>query len=306
MAAVILASDEGGFGIAQSVRAFHDGLGVVECLERGIQAVEDDPRALTVGFGGAPDAEGRMSLDASIMEGASRRCGSVGALSTARHPISVARKVMETLPHVLLVGAGAERFVSETSSEQREMLSDSAREDLSEWLSARKLSPSIGPDEPLIPHMDFSAKKNLSFGTVTFLMRDSAGKLAAGGSTSGWAYKYPGRIGDTPLVGAGLYVDDRYGGATCTHTGEMTIRAGTAHSVVMHMRYGKSVKEACWLGAEDLAQLSGGYLGPVIIHAISREGEPYVLQLGETDGDQYWVWREGDAEPSAASPEVYK
>jgi len=140
--------------------------------------------------------------------------------------------------------------------------------------------------------MDFKPRSNLSLGTVTMIVRDRQGKFAGGVSTSGWAYKYPGRIGDSPIVGAGLYVDSRHGAATCTHTGEMTIRASTAHSVVMHMRYGKSVKEACELAAEDLLSLAGGYLGPVIIHALDKGGEPYVLRLGETQGDNYWLWKE--------------
>jgi len=302
MGALILASDEGQFGLARSIEAFRAGGDPVSCLEAGIRAVEDDPRARTVGYGGAPAADGRMSLDASIMEGTTRRCGSVGGLCATRYPIAVARAVMEHLPHVMLAGDGAERFAREIGCEQRDMLTDEAREDYHEWQAYHGIARGGEPSAPLLSTLDFTPRRNLSFGTVTFLMRDSTGRLAGGASTSGWAYKYPGRLGDSPVIGAGVYVDDRYGGATCTHTGEMTIRTAAAHSVVMHLRYGRPLIEACHLVAEDLTELSGGYLGPVIIHAMNRAGEVYVLQVGETDGDDYWVWREEEAAPTRHTP----
>jgi isoaspartyl peptidase/L-asparaginase-like protein (Ntn-hydrolase superfamily) len=305
MGAAILSSDEGRFGIDRAIEVLRSRGDVLDALERGVCAVEDDVRAATVGYGGAPDALGQMSLDASIMEGKNRTTGTVGMLRSVRNPITLARKVMETLPHVFLVGEGAERFAKELGVPTRDMLAPESAENLAEWRQNKGIEGVSQKDLSLIPLMEFHARKNLSFGTVTFIVRDNRGHFAAGASTSGWAYKYPGRLGDSPVIGAGVYVDDRYGAATCTHTGEMTIRAATAHSVVMHMRYGKSVQEACALAAEDLAALSGGYLGPVIIHAMSREGEPCVLQLGETDGDQYLWWSDGNEKAQAFTPTCF-
>ncbi len=129
------------------------------------------------------------------------------------------------------------------------------------------------------------------------MAKDKNGNLAGGVSTSGWAYKYPGRLGDSPIIGAGLYVDNRYGGAACTHTGEMTIRASTARSVVLYMKKGASVEESCQEAMQDLSDLKGGYLGPVIIHAIDRKGNPYVMTSGGDSGDGGWWWSQELSEP---------
>ena len=304
MGAIILASDEGQFGMAAAAVTFARTGSRFDALEAGIKAVEDDLRARTVGFGGAPNAAGVMELDASFMDGETRMCGAVGALRDTRHPIVVARRVMEELPHVFLVGAGAARFAREVNAESRDMLAPVSRDDFAEWMSAHQTTAERLAVEPLKPLMDYTPKRDLSFGTVTFVMRDEAGHFAGGVSTSGWAYKYPGRLGDSPVIGAGLYVDDRYGACACTHTGEMTIRATAAHSVVMHMRYGRSVEEACRLAAEDLLTLTGGYLGPVILHALDRHGTPFVLRVGDTDGDRAWLWRGGSTgiEPIPVTP----
>jgi len=302
MGAIILASDEGEFGIDAAVAAYARTGSRFDALEAGIQAVEDDVRARTVGFGGAPNAEGAMELDASFMDGTTRMCGAVGALRDTRHPITVARRVMEQLPHVFLVGTGAKRFAGEVSAESSDMFAPEARQEYARWCESRGLCESNIGTQPLVPLMDFKTRANLSRGTVTFLMRDREGRFAGGVSTSGWAYKYPGRLGDSPVIGAGLYVDDRYGGCACTHTGEMTIRAATAHAVVMHMRYGKSVEEACRTAAEDLGTLSGGYLGPVIIHALDKHGEAFVLGIGLQSPSRFWRWKEEDRQPTVGEP----
>lgn len=304
MSAVILASDEGEFGIDAAVAAYARTGSRFDALEAGIHAVEDDVRARTVGFGGAPNLEGAMELDASFMDGSTRMCGAVGALRDVRHPITVARRVMEHLPHVFLVGGGARRFAVEMQAEARDMLAPEARDDYRRWCERNSLSESDMATRPLVPLMDFKTRANLSRGTVTFLMRDGDGRFAGGVSTSGWAYKYPGRLGDSPVIGAGLYVDDRYGACACTHTGEMTIRAATAHAVVMHMRYGKSVEEACRLAAEDLRELRGGYLGPVILHALNRHGEAFILGVGLQSPSRFWLWREHTGSTTVGAPSV--
>jgi L-asparaginase len=297
MVASIITSHEGRFGIERSVTALRAGTSALEALEVGVQTVEDDHRARTVGFGGAPNILGLMQCDASIMDGATLQVGAVGALHGCRYPISAARKVMEVLPHVFLVGDGASRFAREMGLEQSEQLSPESKAAYEKWLSEHMTPAQCASLQtiPLAPFISFKTRSNLSKGTVTFLVRDSHGHIFGGVSTSGWAYKYPGRLGDSPVIGAGMYVDNRYGGASCTHTGEMTIRAGTARSVVLYMKRGASVQEAVHEAASDLRYLQGGYQGPVIIHAMDKDGEPFVATLGGDDGDSYCVWREGMA-----------
>jgi beta-aspartyl-peptidase (threonine type) len=295
MTATILTSHEGLYGISGTIDGLTSGRPTIDALEAGIKMVENDHRARTVGFGGAPTILGTMQLDASIMDGGTLKVGAVGAIEGCKHPITAARKVLETLPHVFLVGEGASRFAREMGIEQSDMLYDESKTAYRAWLDANlsaEQRQNIGTI-PLVPFISFNTRSDLSRGTVTFLVRDSLGNLYGGVSTSGWAYKYPGRLGDSPVIGSGMYVDNRYGGAACTHTGEMTIRAGTARSVVLYMKKGATVQEAVQEAVNDLRDLKGGYLGPVIIHAIDRHGEHYVVTTGGDEGDSYCLWREG-------------
>jgi L-asparaginase len=130
-------------------------------------------------------------------------------------------------------------------------------------------------------------------GTVCFLVRDHDGNWAGGASSSGWAYKYPGRLGDSPIIGAGLYVDNRYGAAACTHIGEMTVRAGTCRAVVAYLKKGATVEEACAEAVDDLRRLRGGFFGPVVIHAVDADGNPCVVAVDMDRTVDYWFWREG-------------
>lgn len=306
MTATILTSHEGLYGIQGTIKGLTEGLSALESMERGIKMIEDDYRASTVGFGGAPNILGRMQCDASVMDGTTLQVGAVGAIEGCRYPISAARKVLETIPHVLLVGDGASRFAREMGIEESSLLAKESEAAYRVWLDAHMSAEqraAIG-SVPLAPFISFNTRSNLSRGTVTFLVRDSKGHLFGGVSTSGWAYKYPGRLGDSPVIGAGMYVDNRYGGAACTHTGEMTIRAGTARSVVLYMKKGATVVEAVHEAIADLRYLKGGYLGPVIIHAMDRNGEPYVVSTGGDDGDSYCLWREGMASFEELTPIV--
>jgi L-asparaginase len=221
--------------------------------------------------------------------------GSVGSLRQFLHPVSVARQVMERLPHVMLVGDGAHRFAGEIGAEKAEMLTDEQRQKHEQWLREHVPTNVLArwPNVPLTEWAWVSGKDYASGGTTTFLIRDADGNITAGTSTSGWARSYPGRLGDSPIIGAGLYADNRYGACACTHTGEMTIRAGTSRAVVSYMKAGASVREACLEAMRDLEALEGGQLGPVVVHAIDRGGEPCVLsthELGFTSS--YFLWRE--------------
>ncbi len=295
MTATILTSHEGFCGIKASISALREGRPALDAMEVGIQKVEDDHRARTVGFAGAPNILGAMECNASTMNGSNLSVGVVGAIKGCRHPISAARRVMEVLPHVMLVGEGASRFAREMGLESSSLLSEDAESAYQSWIAGnlsadqRKNLETI----PLAPFISFKTRSDLAKGTVTFLVRDAEGQIFGGVSTSGWAYKYPGRLGDSPIIGAGMYLYNRYGDAACTHTGEMTIRAGTARSVVLYMKRGATVQEACHEAALDLKELTTGYIGPVIIHAMDRHGEPYVVTTGGDEGDYYCFWREG-------------
>ncbi len=276
---MLLANCEGEVGTTAARAVLEGGGSALDAAEAGIRVVEADVAVTTVGRGGSPDLLGVMSCDAAVMDGATGRAGAVGNLRGFLYAVSVARQVMERLPHVFLVSQGAERFAREVGAERAEMLTDEARARYEHWMmehapaSARaKLA-----DAGLVQLAWESSREMTAGGTVVLLCRDSSGDIAAGTSTSGWAQRYPGRLGDSPVVGAGLYADNRYGACGCTHVGEVAIRACTAHSVVLYMKAGATVREACLEAVRDLRALKGGYLGPVVIHAIDRHGSPCVV-----------------------------
>jgi L-asparaginase len=302
---MILANCEGGVGM-KAARAVIENDGVaLDAVEEGIRVVEADATITSVGRGGAPDLMGVVSCDAAVMDGATGRAGTVGNLRGFLHAVSVARQVMERLPHVFLVSEGAERFARETGAERAEMLTEEARARYERWMmehAPASVRASLSSAD-LVQLAWESSREMTAGGTVVFLCLDGNGDIAAGTSTSGWAQRYPGRLGDSPVVGAGLYADNRYGACGCTHVGEMTIRACTARSVVQYMKAGASVREACLEAVRDLRSLTGGYLGPVIIHAIDRHGSPCVVSTGPVvRGLDYFYWGGGaaDVEPRRA------
>jgi beta-aspartyl-peptidase (threonine type) len=314
--AVILANGEGAVGIPAAIAALARG-SALDAVEAGIRVVERDPRIRSVGVGGAPNILGEMECDAAIMCGSTLRTGAVGALKHYVHAISVARQVMERTPHVMIVGEGAARFAREIGAERGRLLTSEARADYEQWLRQHVPAGARArlPRADLVPlvkppkggRRGWRTKhwsEGAGHGTVDFLVRTRSGNMAGGISTSGWSYKYPGRLSDSCLVGAGLYVDDRYGAAACTHTGEMIIRAGVARAVVAYMKKGATVEQACREAFDDLRSLKGGYLGPVIVHALDRRGNPFVITTGRDGRIPYWLWTEGIAKPERLKPVV--
>ncbi|MBI3371381.1 MAG: isoaspartyl peptidase/L-asparaginase [Betaproteobacteria bacterium] len=281
--------------MSAAVESVRNGRSALDAIEAGIRVVELDPAVRSAGLGGAPNVLGVMECDASIMCGATLRTGAVGALQDYFHAISVARQVMESTPHVMLVGEGAARFAAEIGERKGNLLSDEAKADYEKWIRAH-VPPDLAnawPNVPLSPVVWPSAEPETAKGTTCFLVRTQDENWGGGVSTSGWGYKYPGRLGDSPIIGAGMYVDNRYGAAACTHTGEMTIRAGTARAVIAYLKRGASAEEACREALDDLRYLKGGYLGPVIVHVMDREGTPFVASIGLKDSRFYWYWGEG-------------
>lgn len=201
--------------------------------------------------------------------------GAVGAMQGYKHPISVARKVMEHLPHVFLVGQGAERFAAEMGFERCDLLTDEARKEWEEHLRmcmSDDILRRLEEQPDLWRWLQMTTAPERVRDTVNFIAQDSQGNICVGASTSGWFWKYPGRLGDSPVIGAGLYADNRYGAAACTGMGEMAIRASTARSVVLYLKMGMSLVEAGREAMEDLRALGGRYLSRMDFIAVDRNG----------------------------------
>ena len=209
---------------AQQVLA--SGGDLLDALERGVNVVEDDPAVQSVGYNGLPNADGVVQLDASIMDGRSHRAGAVAALEGIKNPISVARKVMERTNHVLLAGAGALAFAKQLGFMEQELL-----------------APDVRAAWQRVKHDSFWRDDNHD--TVCCIGLDLHGNLASAVSTSGLAGKLAGRVGDSPLIGAGNYVDNDIGGACATGIGELAIKNVAAFAIVERMRAGVSPTRAC-------------------------------------------------------------
>ncbi len=201
----------------------------IDAVEQGVRVVENDPDNQTVGIGGFPDREGNVTLDACIMKG-DGSCGSVAFLQEIKNPISVARKVMEETPHIMLVGSGAQKFALEYGFEKENLLTEKTKADYKAWLKKSTYKPEIN-----IENHD----------TISTLALDDKGKIAGACTTSGAAWKMHGRVGDSPLIGAGLFVDEESGAAAATGLGEAVIRTAGSAMVVESMRRGLNPYEAC-------------------------------------------------------------
>lgn len=210
----------------------------LDAVEAGARWAESDLCNPTVGRCGNPDRDGVLSLDASIMDG-DGRCGSVAALSDIAYPVSVARRVMEQTPHVMLVGEGAQQFAVQQGFERKKLLTPEAEKAWREWLKTAQYTPEINAERRSRPG------DSSNHDTLGMLAIDAQGRLAGACTTSGMAWKMHGRVGDSPIIGAGLYVDNEVGAATASGVGEEMIRNAASFLVVELMRQGRSPAEAC-------------------------------------------------------------
>lgn len=234
---IIIASGNGAKALPEGVRILRRGGSALDAVETCSRYVEADVTDTSVGRGGLPNILGEVELDASIVDGTTHRVGAVAALRGFLHPISVARAVMERLPHVMLVGDGAARFAAEIGADRTNNLTASTRRLWAERLAKIGETPSsLRKRRSLIPVVKKTVGENR--GTVNFIALDKKGNVASAVTTSGWAYKYPGRVGDSPIVGAGNYCDSRAGGACCTGFGELGIRNVTAKTAVDRLAAG--------------------------------------------------------------------
>lgn len=303
---IAISNNEGASGIAATARELLGTAHALDAIEAGIRLVEADEKVRTVGRGGWPNLLGEVELDASVMDGTSLRTGAIGALSGYLHPVSIARQVLEQLPHELLVGEGARRFAAEIHAEAGDLLMPHARKAWTRWFEDEvdETLRARWPDVPMAELCQQAIDPETGRDTTVFLAQDVGGNICAGTSTSGWGWKYPGRLGDSPIIGAGSYADTRYGACACTGVGEMTIRAGTSRAVVLYMKMGLSVEEAVYEAVTDMRAMRGGLIGRVTIHAIDAAGAHKVVAVNGQPGNHYWLWREGEAQPVSYPAEI--
>jgi beta-aspartyl-peptidase (threonine type) len=301
---IIVASENGRAGALAAMELLRAGGTALDAVEIACRVVEDDPDDHSVGYSGLPNVLGEVELDASIMDGRTRAAGAVAVLRGYGRAITLARRVLEETPQVLIAGHGADRLAAEVGEAPADQRTAEALRRWRERFDERGLAP--GEDANLREVAGLLTRPiNLqdkiykaagvvdTLGTVNFLVLDGHGDLASAVSTSGLGWKYPGRIGDSPLIGPGNYCDNRYGAAACTGMGELAIRAGTAHSLVLYMKMGMPLLEAGQEALRDLQGLTsraGQYMNIVALtptgeHAgfTTVAGKSYLYMTGDMD-----------------------
>ena len=229
----------------------------IDAVEAGVKIPEADPESMSVGLGGLPDREGKVTLDACIMD-ETGNCGSVSFLQHIKHPISVARKVMDETPHVMLSGEGALQFALEQGFPKEDLLTEKAEKRWREWLKESEYKPIINVE---------------NHDTIGLLALDKKGDISGACTTSGLSWKMHGRVGDSPVIGAGMYVDNEVGGCCATGVGEAVLKTLGSFLIVELMRQGASPQEACEEGIarivknQNYKDMQIGYL------AINKKGE---------------------------------
>lgn len=292
---MVVTTANGAPGIRKAMAVLRGGGSAVDAVEAGTRLVELNERDHTVGLGGLPNVLGEVRVDASVMDGRTLRAGAVGSVRGILHAVTLARRVMERSPHVLLVADGAERFAREIGMERRELLTEEAARRWREGLARRR--PDVAPDriagrERLLELVGGAqdsmrgwdpAGAGQPHGTVNFLALDAGGNLASAVSTSGYPWGYPGRLGDSPVIGAGGYADNRWGAAASTGTGEVVLRTLTTRSVVLYLRTGMTLAEALTAALADLRDLRDPLAGHIAVIALTPAGAHagYAYRTGE-------------------------
>jgi L-asparaginase len=302
-------------GVDEAHRSLNAGAKRHDVLEKTIMTVESDPKIRSVAYGGAPNLLGVPQFDAAFMDGNTRELGAIAGAVGYTNPVRIARKLMESGLHTMIAGAdGITLFAKSHGIEQGPTLSPEAAAEWEKTVKPRLKDLQSGKFSALDLVRQVSAPREhepspaAPHDTTVMAASDGQG-LSVATSTAGWDYKHPGRVGDSPVCGAGFYVDSRYGACMCTHTGEVSMRAGAARSVVFAMASGKSLHDAVEAAINDISALRGGHLGALVIHAIDADGNPRVVALNAMDGDQpvrYRYWREGMDKPALQDAEYRK
>jgi L-asparaginase/N4-(beta-N-acetylglucosaminyl)-L-asparaginase len=237
-------------------KVLQNGGSSMDAAEAGARIPEADPTSTSVGFGGLPDEQGNVTLDACVMD-STGNCGSVAFLQNIKHPVSVARKVMEDTKHVMLVGEGARQFAVSQRFEETDLLTEESRKAWEKWKKEQN---------EMTPHDTHD--------TISVLVQDKKGDLAGACTTSGWAYKLHGRVGDSPIIGAGLFVDNEIGCAAATGLGEEVIKTTGSFLVVELMRQGYEPAAACEEALNRVIKRHNGNLDFQIAYiAIRKDGK---------------------------------
>lgn len=250
----------------EAIKHLISGKSSLDAVEYGVRVSEADPEVTSVGYGGLPDREGKVTLDACIMD-ENGNCGSVSFVQGIKHPISLARLVMEKTPHIMLSGIGAEKFAMENGFKKEELLTEQSRKRWREWLNENHYKP-----------IDLN-----NHDTISMLALDQRGNLSGACTTSGLAWKMHGRVGDSPIIGAGLYVDNEVGAAGATGKGEAVIKIAGSFLVVELMRQGLSPTEACQEAVMRIIKKQSDYVDfQVAFIALNKHGETgfYAIQKG--------------------------
>lgn len=257
-----------------------DGGSALDAVEKAANIIELDPQGMGVGWGGLPNEEGVVQLDASIMDGKTYSAGAVAALENIRTPCSVARVVMERTDHVLLVGGDALAFAKKWGFREEELLTEKARNVWLRWKEVLSERDDWGPPEHL-KRLDKkeAESEDIEFlsGTTNVLAVDANGDVAGVTTTSGLSFKIPGRVGDSPIIGAGLYVDNAVGAAGATGRGEDVIKSCASYYIVLRMKDGRTpqaaCEDACRMIAEKYKKVNPDFLPGEQFVAINRRGD---------------------------------
>ncbi len=260
-----------------SIKVLKKNGSALDAVEAGVRVTEADAENQSVGLGGRPDSEGNVTLDACIMD-SDGNAGAVGFLQNIKHPISVARKVMEETDHVMLAGKGALKFALSKGFKRENLLTEASRRGWLEWQKNNRIKDSWGPND--------------DHDTITSLAQDNDGNLSGACTTSGLAYKLHGRVGDSPIIGAGMYVDNEVGAAGATGVGELVMKTCGSFLVVELMRQGYSAMEACNEAVNRIVQQEGGKTKLQVGYiALGKDGSIGYSSIQK--GFQYALYKDG-------------
>lgn len=266
---IVISSGNGIPAVTRAMEGLRGGEAPVDAVVAGVTLVEDDPNDMSVGLGGLPNENGVVQLDASVMDGPSHKAGAVGALENVRNAAQVALEILRRTDHVMLVGAGALGFALAVGFEEENLLTPKAREAWLRW--KRNLNPNddwLNDDQLVNPGRTAAGPIPWTHGTIHCAALDENGDLGACTTTSGLSWKVPGRVGDSPIIGAGMFVDNEVGAAGATGRGESVIQSCGAFQIVQHMARGDDPTEAC---LETLRWIAKHTKRPMLLN---ENGEP--------------------------------
>lgn len=271
--------------VDRAAEIFHSGGSLLDAVEKGINVTEDDPKVMSVGYGGLPNEDGTVELDAAIMDGTRHRAGSVCALHSIKNPISVARQVIEKTRHTTLAGEGAYQFALKEGFTPMQLLTP---ESLQTWLDWRKT-----------PNREQYWANPANHDTIGFVATDGEGHMVSGCSTSGSAWKIHGRVGDSPLVGCGVYAGDNVGGASATGDGDIMTNYCTSVSIVHNMARGASPQDACADLLKHMAETDPrnreAFICVIAMDNRGRVGAASMNARNPTPKFQYALWQNGES-----------